>query len=744
MATHLWAHADDRAGLAGESGGSQRRTLRTSLITVLVPPLLALVVLTCVALLFYRGAEHRIDRARQAIARGAPGDGSERRAVADLDSAIDEFNRARLAIAGGLCGALVLAAAAAVQLDRRLVRPIRTAQRAARRVNAGDLGIRLDPSADGELGDLAVAMNAMAAELDRSRPTLLAAAVVEHDPDLVLVINPVDDGAGDVRWLVRYASPAATEMLGRPSEWLAGVPIAGLVHPEDRSKLVGILADPTGPAIRPRGGSEIRFSHVQGRWLEAEVAVADLRDDPSVAGVVLHARNLFERRTEDEELRHLALHDPLTRLANRTLFGDHVEHALARNRRTGARPHAVLIVDLDGFKTINDSLGHAAGDEVLVELAERLRTRIRPGDTAARLGGDEFGVLLEGSSEPDAEMVAQRILDAVSGPVTAHDREVVITASVGIAISEPGQDAEALMRNADVAMYAAKTAGKNRCQIFRREMQEAVARRLDLEADLRVAIDRHELVLHYQPIVDLAGGDLVGVEVLVRWARPGSPLVYPREFVGVAEESGLVVPMGAWILGEACRQERVWSQRFPRAAPLGVAVNVSPVQVDEIGFVDMVESSLARSGTPPQNVTLEITESLFMRDFDLKVEKLRQLRELGVKVAIDDFGTGWSSFSRLKDMPIDILKIDKAFVDDVTRGVEDSAVAQAIVKLAQTLGLRTIAEGIEYPAQSERLAEMKCDMGQGYFFSRPVAADAIDGLLRRRGPGRGAASPLAS
>ncbi|HEX3394970.1 MAG TPA: EAL domain-containing protein, partial [Acidimicrobiales bacterium] len=258
------------------------------------------------------------------------------------------------------------------------------------------------------------------------------------------------------------------------------------------------------------------------------------------------------------------------------------------------------------------------------------------------------------------------------------------------------------------------------------------------------AIDRHELVLHYQPIVDLAAGDLVGVEVLVRWARPGSPLVYPGEFVGVAEESGLVVPMGAWILGEACRQERLWSQRFPRVAPLGVAVNVSPVQVDEIGFVDMVEASLARSGTPPQNVTLEITESLFMRDFDFKVEKLRKLRELGVKVAIDDFGTGWSSFSRLKDMPIDILKIDKAFVDDVTRGVEDSAVAQAIVKLAQTLGLRTIAEGIEYPAQSERLAEMKCDMGQGYFFSRPVAADAIDGLLRRRGPGRGAASPLAS
>jgi len=740
MATQLWAHAEAHRA---DTGDGQRRSLRSSLIIVLAPPLLALVALTCVALLFYRAAEHRIDRARQAI-EGSAGSVPAPGAARDLDQAIDQFNRARLAVAGGLLGALVLAVAAAVRLDRRLVRPIRTAQRAARRVDAGELGIRLDPSADGELGDLAVAMNAMAAELDRSRPTLLAAAVVEADPDLVLVVNPVDDGEGDVRWLVRYASPAATDMLGRPSEWLAGVPVAGLVHPDDRAKLVGILADPAGPAIRPRGGSEIRFSHVQGRWLEVEVAIADLRNDPSVGGVVLHARNLFERRAEDEELRHLALHDPLTRLANRTLFGDHVEHALARNRRATARPHAVLIVDLDGFKTINDSLGHAAGDEVLVELAERLRTRIRPGDTAARLGGDEFGVLLEGSSESDAEMVAHRILDAVSGPVTAHDREVVITASVGIAVSEPGQDADALMRNADVAMYAAKTAGKNRCQIFRREMQEAVARRLDLEADLRLAIDRHELVLHYQPIVDLAGGDLVGVEVLVRWARPDRPLVYPGEFVGVAEESGLVLPMGAWILGEACRQERVWSKRFPRSSPLGIAVNVSPVQVDDPGFVEVVEACLATSGTPPQNVTLEITESLFMRDFDVKVDKLRRLRDLGVKVAIDDFGTGWSSFSRLKDMPIDILKIDKAFVDDVTRGVEDSAVAQAIVKLAQTLGLRTVAEGIEFPGQSERLAEMKCDMGQGYYFSRPIAAEGIDSLLRRRGPGRGTASPLAS
>ncbi|MGI9022009.1 MAG: putative bifunctional diguanylate cyclase/phosphodiesterase, partial [Acidimicrobiales bacterium] len=662
MPTTLWERVADRDTAAGAS-----RSLRASLVVVLSPPLLALIVLTTAALLFYGRAERRVSEARQEIQRVEPG----RLPVADahLQEAIDQFQVARLAIAGGLLVALALAVTAAVKLNRRLVRPIRTAERVARRVYAGEVGIRLEASADGELGDLAAAMNAMASELDRSRPTLLAAAVVESAPDLVLVAYPDDDGEGNVRWLVRYASPAAIEMLGRPSEWLAGVPVAGLVHPDDRATLAEILADPAGPPIRSRGRSEVRFSHVQGRWVEAEVAAADLLDDPNVRGVALYARNLFERRADEEELRHLALHDPLTRLANRTLFGDRVEHALNRNRRSIGRPHAVMIVDLDGFKTINDSLGHAAGDEVLVELAERLRTRVRPGDTAARLGGDEFGVLLENSSESDAEVVALRILDAISGPVSAHDKEVVITGSVGIALSEPGQDAEALMRNADVAMYAAKAAGKGRLQMFRKEMQEAVARRLDLEADLRLALDNSEFVLHYQPIVDLAAGEMTGVEVLVRWNRPGAQLVYPGEFIAVAEESGLILPMGGWILGEACRQEQIWSQRFPRPSPLGVAVNVSAVQVDDPGFVDTVVGCLEAAGTRPGNLTLEITESLFMHDFDVKVEKLRRLRDLGVKVAIDDFGTGWSSFSRLKDMPIDILKIDKAFVDDVTRGV---------------------------------------------------------------------------
>jgi diguanylate cyclase (GGDEF)-like protein/PAS domain S-box-containing protein len=560
----------------------------------------------------------------------------------------------------------------------------------------------------------------------------LAGAVLESSPDLLLVVAEEGGDRPETRRVVRYASPAATSMLGRPSEWLANVPVASFVHPDDRPRLMDVL-DQAGTGTNLAAGAvELRFSHVQGRWVEAEVRVVDLRDHPDVGGVALHLRNLFERKQAEEELRHLALHDPLTRLANRALFHEHVEHALARNRRTAVRPHAVLIVDIDEFKNINDSLGHAAGDQVLVELAERLRTRVRPGDTAARMGGDEFAILLENSSEQDAGVVALRILEAVAQPLTVLERNVVVSGSIGIAFSEAGQDAETLMRNADVAMYAAKAAGKGRYQMFRAEMGEAVLLRLDLEADLRRAVEQHELVLHYQPIIHLAPGAIVGMEVLVRWQHPDRGLMYPADFIGVAEESGLIRPMGRWILEQACRQERAWVARFGETLPFGVSVNVSPAQVDDPGFVDDVVASLDSTGTDPAKLTLEITESLVLADFDVAVEKLRRLKGLGVKIAIDDFGTGWSSFSRLRSMPIDVLKIDKTFIDGVTRGPEDSAVAQAVIKMAHTFGLEAVAEGIEFPAQAERLVELHCDMGQGYYFGPPLSVEATETYLRRR------------
>ncbi|HEV3401414.1 MAG TPA: diguanylate cyclase, partial [Acidimicrobiales bacterium] len=411
MPTEMWGAALTRPRRpAGQA--SARPSLRANVVVLFAPPLLALVALALLAVVSYERSDDQIARARQEVLRlralataAAPVEVAA--AEERLDRALDESRRARTVVGLGLVGALGLGGLAAFRVNRRLVRPIRAAEAAAGRVNAGEVGVRLDPSAAGEIGELATAVNAMAEDLDRSRSSLAGTTILESSPDLVLVVGE-QEGDGGVHAVVRYASTAATVMLGRPSAWLTDVPLASFVHPDDRSKLAAILLQ---PGESPAGGaSEIRFSHVQGRWIEGEVAAVDLRDDPSVRGIALFVRDLFGRKAQEEELRHLALHDPLTRLANRTLFTEHVDHALARTRRSPVRPHAVLLVDLDGFKTINDSLGHAAGDEVLVELAERLRTRIRPGDTAARLGGDEFGILLENSPEDDAGVVAQRIL----------------------------------------------------------------------------------------------------------------------------------------------------------------------------------------------------------------------------------------------------------------------------------------------------------------------------------------------
>ncbi len=695
-------------------------SLRARLLLLVVPPFVAIAALGWAAIANHQEAARELADARRVLAGPVPAPEARAEALRGLQESQDANRRADIAVAAGLVAAFLLVGGSVLILNRQFVRPVRTARRVARRIIEGESGVRLDPSAGAELGELVDVINVMGDELERSRRSLMSTAILQSSPDLVVVI----DGEGDIR----FASPAATSMLGRPSAWLAGHRLAGFVHPDDRS-VVEAITKRIGLASAP-GTWSLRLSHVQGRWLEVEVTATDLRSDPSVKGIVLQMRDLTERRAQEEELRHLALHDPLTRLANRALFREHVEHALDRARRTPARPHAVLFIDLDGFKTINDSLGHAAGDEVLVELAERVRTRVRPGDTAARLGGDEFAILLENSSDDDAELIAQRVLDALSGPVAVHGKDVVITGSLGIALSEPGQRAEELMRNADVAMYRAKAAGKGQYQTFRPEMQQAALARLDLEADLRRAIDHGELALHYQPIVGLSTGAITGMEVLVRWGHPQRGLVYPGDFIGVAEESGLILPMGRWILRAALRQKQVWDARFPNSS-LTMSVNVSARQIDDRNFFEDVVSSLEEFRVPPQTLVLEITESLLMSDVDRAVEVLTRLKQLGVKLAIDDFGTGYSSLSYLRSMPIDILKIDKAFVDGVTRGPEQSAVAQAVIKLAHTFGLETVAEGIEQPGQVERLAEMRGDMGQGYYFSRPLSAEAMGAYLRR-------------
>ena len=560
------------------------------------------------------------------------------------------------------------------------------------------------------------AVQALAVEVERSRRAL---KIMDLSPDITMVVDPQGG--------IAHASSAADTMLGRPAAWLTGKTLAALVHPEDRARLDDLQRRRGEPGIRSY--DEVRLSHLHGHWVITEVTALDLGEELSRECRVFNIRDVGDRKAHEETLLRQALYDPLTGLANRVLFREHVDKALARLRRTPARPHAVLFVDLDGFKTINDSLGHAAGDEVLAEVGHRLRRWMRPGDTAARLGGDEFAVLLENTSQLDTGILAKRILDVLLAPILVQGKEVVLSGSIGIALSESGQDSDALLRNADAAMYTAKSAGKGQYRLFEPEMHHAAMRRLDLEADLRRAVGRNELYLAYQPIVDLASGDLTAVEVLARWKHPERGLIPPLDFISVAEDSGYIRELGRHILEQACQQVRAWHQRYPDSEPLHLCVNTSVRQIEQIEFFDEVARALGDSGLDGSHLTLEITESLFMSDFRAMVEKLSRLKELGLKLAVDDFGTGYSSLSYLRELPIDVLKIDKSFVVGVTLGPEQSAVARAVVKLARTFNLRTVAEGIEHPGQAAELLAMGADMGQGYWYSRALPAQAMEAFL---------------
>jgi diguanylate cyclase (GGDEF)-like protein/PAS domain S-box-containing protein len=644
-------------------------------------------------------------------------------AAARFSAAAAEARRAQVAAATGFLASLALGLLAAQRLRRRVVEPIRAIADAAGRVGGGEPGARVDVSSDGELGELATAVNSLADQLEQAGPALARAAVVETSGDLTIIFSEDD--------VIRYASPAASRMIGRSSEFLVGQPLTGLVHPDDRAKLSAVrtmLQSGSGSSAT----AELRISHVTHGWVVVEAVATDLLAHPHVKGMVLSLHDLRERKAREDELVHLALHDSLTKLANRALFANHVEHALAHRRRTQVK-HAVLFVDLDGFKMINDSLGHAAGDDVLITVAERMRTRVRPSDIVARLGGDEFAVLLENTTAKDAAALAQRLLDSLSLPFGLHGKEVILTGSVGIAFSDFAQDAEEFLRNADVAMYTAKASGKGRFAIFEPEMHLAAVKRLDLEADLRRAIEHDELVLHYQPIISLASERVTGMEVLVRWLHPERGLVPPMDFIPLAEESGLIRPMGRLILERACNQVRLWHERFPMPTPLRLCVNASVRQIEPEWFFDEVAACLESSSIDPASLTLEITESLFMSDFDATVAKLRRLKSLGIKLAIDDFGTGYSSLNYLRSLPIDILKIDKSFVDGVALGPEQSAVARAVVKLARTFSLGTVAEGIEQPEQLAELKGIGADMGQGYLFARPLDAEGMEAFLAHSG-----------
>src|SRR4051812_8079862 len=436
---------------------------------------------------------------------------------------------------------------------------------------------------------------------------------------------------------------------------------------------------------------------------------------------------LTDARRVDTML-HQALHDALTGLPNRALFTDRIQHALTQGRRRGTAC-GVIFLDLDRFKTVNDSLGHAAGDELLVTVARRIDASLRSADTAARLGGDEFAVLLEDLRDAEeAVLVAERITDAFAEPVVVHGREMFVKASVGIAVGRSG--ASELLRQADVAMYRAKSDGKGRYRVFEESMQAEVVERLELEGELLRAIERDEIEVHYQPVIALDGQTLAGFEALARWTHPSRGLVPPPQFIPLAEENGSIVALGRQILRTACRQAARWLHEFPSEQTRIMSVNLSGRQLEDPNIVADVAAALADSGLPAGALVLEITETVLMRDTEATMARLTALKALGVRLAVDDFGTGYSSLRYLRRFPIDILKMAKPFVDGLEVGDDEGrALARAIVELATSLKLACIAEGIEAPAQADVLHELGCGLGQGFHFARPMAPDAMAALI---------------
>jgi diguanylate cyclase (GGDEF)-like protein/PAS domain S-box-containing protein len=573
-----------------------------------------------------------------------------------------------------------------------------------------------------EVQDALSAVQHVNAQLEHAQAEVAAAtgwleAAVDTSPAAMIMLDP------EAR--VRLWNPAAERLFGWTQSEVYGQ-VAPHIPPERRDAFTKLLAQIAEgePLVEHE---EVRMTR-DGARRHVAISTAVMRaPDGAVTGFLGMLSDISERKTMENRLRELAHRDALTGLANRVLLTDRLDEAMERLAGTD-RNVALLLLDLDGFKAVNDSFGHAVGDELLVAVASRLVSCLRFQDLAARLGGDEFAILLEPVDAQEVVRVGERILEALAAPIELRRAQVVVTASIGIAHGNAERNTQDLLRDADVAMYMAKGQGKNRLVVFHPSMQERVVTRLRLENELRQAVHAEQFELHYQPLVNLDTQRIVGVEALVRWHHPERGLLLPAEFIPVAEETGLIVPIGRWILAEACRQAAQWQSADP-AHLISIGVNLSPRQLHDTELVEAAAAALVDAGLAASALTIEITENLLLGDSSLAEARLAQLRAMGIRIAVDDFGTGYSSLAYLRRLPVDILKIDRSFVAPLPDGPRPAALVRSIIDLAAALDVDTVAEGVENAEQAAILNSLGCHVAQGYYFGYPQPAAGIDRLI---------------
>jgi diguanylate cyclase (GGDEF)-like protein len=593
-----------------------------------------------------------------------------------------------------------------------MTKRIKSLTRAVEVIRDGDFSGRVALGGNDEISRLGQAFDDMADRLERSAREILAKEYTDS-----ILANAGEGICGvDAGGRITFANAAAGRITGLGDDGLLGGDARSIL-PVDAGDHEDTLQRPDGTAV------------------QVAYTVSPIHKDGAKIGAVVVLRDVTRQRALERDLRHQALHDGLTGLPNRKLFLDRLEHAMNRARSTDEAA-TVLYLDLDGFKKVNDSLGHNAGDLLLRTTAERLVAVLGPYDTVARLGGDEFAVLLEGVGLHAVEELARACLTTLNQPFQVHGRKAVVSVSIGIVPGVIGyRDAEEVLRNADVAMYAAKARGKACYQFFENRMHELLLDKLDSESRLRDAVHAGELRLHLQPVVELAGRRVAGVEALVRWQDPERGLQQPGAFIPLAEETGLIVEIDRWVLFEACLAVKSWQDRSPGAAPAWVSVNLSAANLEVPDLTDRVAYALATTGLSPQCLVLELTETVLMRDIAVTSVRLEELRELGVKIAIDDFGTGYSSLGYLRDIPVDVLKVDRSFITGLDGNVRQQELVSAVLQLGHTLGLKVVTEGVETEEQLQLLSRMGARYLQGYHLGRPEpAADLIagSGLVRDR------------